>query len=125
MTVAAPFLVRTLVLTAAYVVALVFAYQATNPDPLAFGLGLFLFWVVAALVWGLVDGARHPAGRSLLVWLLVAIAMGVIVILGTVIVAGDDGLDGAVGFIVFTVVLIGVPAAIGIGIGALVQRARS
>lgn len=125
MTLAARFLVRTLVMAAAYVAALAYGYQASDPDPLALGLGLFLIWVVVALVWGLVDGTRHAAGQSLLVWLLVAVASGVVVILGTMIVAGEEQFDDAVPFIVFTLVLISVPAAIGIGIGALVQKARS
>ena len=125
MTVAARILVRTLVLTAAYGAALVFANQARKPGPLAFGLGLFLIWVVVAFVWGLVDGARHAAVGSLLVWLVVAAAMGLIVILGTLVTAGGEEFDDAVDFIIFTVVLIGVPAAIGIGIGAVVQRIRS
>ena len=125
MTVLAPALVRTLVLAAMYVVTMVVAYQSSDPDPLGFGLALFLLWVVSALVWGLVDGVRRPLGRALLVWLIVAAAMGVVLILGVVILEGSEGFDGAVDTIVFTVVLVGVPAAIGIGIGALVQKARS
>ena len=125
MTVLAPALVRTLVLAAMYVVTMVVAYQSTDPDPLGFGLALFLLWVVTALVWGLVDGVRHPTGRNLLVWLIVAAAMGVVLILGVVILDGNEGFDDAGGTILFTVVLVGVPAAIGIGIGALVQKARS
>jgi hypothetical protein len=124
-TVLAPALVRTLVLAAMYVVALVVMDQSGETDPLGFGLLLFLLWVVVALVWGIVDGARHDAGRVLVAWLLVAAAIGVVLILGTVILEGNDGLDGAVGTVVFTVFLIGVPAAIGVGLGALVRKART
>jgi hypothetical protein len=51
--------------------------------------------------------------------------MGVVLILGVVILGDDDPLNDAVGTIIFTVVLVGVPAAIGIGIGAVVQRIRT
>jgi len=124
-TVLAPVVVRTLVLAAMYVVTLVVMDRSGTTDPLGFGLLLFLLWVLVALVWGGIDGARHPAGRSLVVWLVVAAAMGVVLILGTVIIEGNDGLDGSVGTIIFTVVLIGVPAAIGVGIGTTVRSARS
>lgn len=124
MTVLAPALVRTLVLAAMYVVTVVAMDRSGTTDPLGFGLLLFLLWVVSALVWGLVDGVRQPLGRALLVWLIVAAAMGVVLILGVVILEGSEGFDGTVDTIVFTVVLVGVPAAIGIGIGALVQKAR-
>ena len=125
MTVLAPAVVRTLVLAAMYVVTLVVMYQSGTTDPLGFGLLLFLLYVVVALVWGIVDGARHEAGKFLVVWLIVAVAIGVVLILGTVILEGNEGLDGATGTVIFTVVLIGVPAFIGVGIGAAVRRARS
>lgn len=124
MTIVVPVLVRTLVLAAMYVVTLVVQAQSGTTDPLGFGLLLFLAWVVVAGVWGIFDGGRRPAGPSLVVWLLVAAAIGVVLVLGTVILQGRDGFDGAVDTVIFTVILIGAPAAIGVGIGALVRRAR-
>ena len=124
MSIIAPPLVRTLVLAAMYVATLAIMAASGTTDPLGYGLLLFLAWVVVAGVWGIVDGARRPAGPSLVVWLLVAAAIGLVVVVGTMIIDGSDRLDGALDTVIFSVILIGVPAAIGVGIGALVRGAR-
>lgn len=124
MSILVPALVRTVVLAAMYVATLAIMAASGTTDPLGYGLLLFLAWVVVAGVWGIVDGARRPAGPTLAVWLLVAAAIGLVVVLGTVILEGSDRFDSALDTVIFSVVLVGVPAALGVGIGALVRRAR-
>ena len=125
MSILAPALVRTLVLTAISVVAFVVADRSGSTDPLAIGLGLFMLLAAIAFVWGLVDGIRHPTGQSLLVWLIVAVALGAVPMLVDLVRGVDDAFDEAVETIIFTVFLVGLPAAIGIGVGAVVQRVRT
>lgn len=114
--------VRLVVYAAAFVTALVIVAASGTTDPLGPGLALFLVYVLLALVWGLFDG-RAGAARALVVWLVVSVGTGLILTFGAVKVddtsaSGDD----VVGTVVFCLVLIGVPALIGIGIGALLGR---
>ncbi|MGZ8588912.1 MAG: hypothetical protein ACXWYU_14555 [Actinomycetota bacterium] len=124
MRILAPFAVRTLVLSVVYVVALVLIDASDGTDPLGAGLLVFLAFVILALVWGLVDGRRGPAVRAILVWLLAGAALGIVTTIG---IAVQDSESGVVEDLVFSIpffaVMIGVPAAIGVGIGTLLRRA--
>ncbi len=120
----APLVVRTLVLSVIYVVALVLIDQSESTDPLGAGLLVFLAFVVLALVWGVVDGRRGPAVRAILVWVLAGAALGIVTTIGIAVQdSGSDVVEDLVSSIPFFAVMIGVPAAIGVGVGALIRRA--
>lgn len=125
MTLLVKFLARTLVLTALYAAAIAIIDVSETTDPLGPGLLLFLAFILIALVWGVFDG-RGAARQAILVWLLVAAAMGAVLILGTALLDDTTTVDaGEVGgTMLFTTVLLFPPALIGIGIGALLGRTR-
>ena len=95
-------------------------------DPLGLGLLVFAIYVVIALGWGLVDGIRHGFGSSLLVWLLVGAATGALVPLISAVDAGtSSGLaDDMATTLPFFTLMILIPAAVGIAVGAVVRRVR-
>ncbi|MGZ4455889.1 MAG: hypothetical protein ACXVWV_07915 [Nocardioides sp.] len=119
-----PVVVRTLALTVLYVGAVLVSSRST--DALGVGLLLFLVLVAVALVWGVVDGRRLSAGRALLVWAVTSALMGVVVAVGSILndsALGWGDLPGELGSdLPFVLVLLLVPAAVGIGVGALVRR---
>jgi hypothetical protein len=123
----ARFALRTVVLSVVTVVLMV-AYLSSDAaeDPLGLGLLVFAVYVVVALVWGLVDGVRHGAGSSLVVWLLVGLATGCLLPVISAVDAGsaDDLGDDLAGTIPFFTLLVLVPAAIGIAVGAVVRAVR-
>lgn len=124
MTLLARFVVRTLALSVVYVVALVVADTSDSTDALGIGLMVFLAFVLIAIVWGVVDGRRGPAGQAIVVWLLVGAALGVVTALAILVRESADAFasDLASG-VPFFAILVGVPAAVGVGIGALLRRA--
>ena len=124
----ARFLVRTVVLAAVNaLLILLWLNSEAAEDPLGLGLLVFAIYVVVALVWGLVDGIRHGFGSSVLVWLLVGLATGALVPLITVIDTGETSTLGAdlANTVPFFTLLILIPAAVGIAVGAIVRAIRS
>lgn len=120
-----PFLVRSLVLVAIYLVALVAINASDTTDPLGPGLLVFFGFVVVALVWGTVDGARGSAPRAILVWVLAGAVLGLATSVGILVqdTGSDFGEDLAFS-LPFFAVLVGLPAALGAGVGALIRRGR-
>ena len=122
------FVLRTVVL-AVLNAALILAWLSSDAaeDPLGLGLLVFAIYVVFALVWGLVDGIRHGFGSSLLVWALVGLATGALVPLITVLDTGETGAlaEDLANTVPFFTLLILVPAAVGIAVGAIVRAIRS
>ena len=129
MTVIVQFVVRTLVLTGltALLIVLWLSSEETASDPLGLGLLVFAVYFVVSGVWGIVDGARHRFGPALLVWLLVGLTIGALIPFINVVEMGttsDLGADLAASVPFFTVLIL-VPAAIGLGIGAVIRAVRS
>jgi hypothetical protein len=124
----ARFLLRTVVL-AVLNAALILAWLNSEAaeDPLGLGLLVFAIYVVFALVWGLVDGIRHGFGSSVLVWLLVGAATGALVPLITVIDTGETSTlaDDLASTVPFFTLMILIPAAVGIAVGAIVRAIKS
>jgi hypothetical protein len=122
------FLLRTVVL-AVLNAALILAWLNSEAaeDPLGLGLLVFAIYVVFALVWGLVDGIRHGFGSSVLVWLLVGLSTGALVPLITVIDTGETSTlaDDLAGTVPFFTLLILIPAAVGIAVGAVVRAIKN
>lgn len=120
-----PFLVRSLVLVAIYLVALAAINASDTTDPLGPGLLVFFGFVVVALVWGTVDGARGSAPRAILVWVLAGAVLGLATSVGILVqdTGSDFGEDLAFS-LPFFAVLVGLPAALGAGVGALIRRGR-
>lgn len=120
-----PFLVRSLVLVAIYLVALVAINASDTTDPLGPGLLVFFGFVVVALVWGTVDGVRGSAPRAILVWVLAGAVLGLATSVGILVqdTGSDFGEDLAFS-LPFFAVLVGLPAALGAGVGALIRRGR-
>lgn len=126
MRILAPFAVRTVVLSVIYVVALVLIDASDSTDPLGAGLLVFLAFILVALAWGVVDGRRGPAVRAILVWILAGAALGIVTTIGIAVQdSGSDVAEDLVFSIPFFAVMIGVPAALGVGVGALLRRASS
>ena len=128
MSVIGRFALRTVVL-AVINASLILAFLSSDAaeDPLGLGLLVFAVYVVFALVWGLVDGIRHGFGSSLLVWLLVGLATGALVPLITVVDTGEASTLGEdlAGTVPFFTLLILIPAAVAIALGAVVRSVRS
>lgn len=125
MSILVPFLVRSLVLIAVYVVALLAINASDTTDPLGPGLLVFFAFVAVALVWGTVDGARGSAPRAILVWVLAGAVLGVATSVGILVQDTDSSFGEDLAFSVpFFAVLIGLPAALGAGVGALIRRGR-
>ncbi len=122
------FVLRTVVL-AVINAALILAWLSSEAAEYPLGLGLLVFaiYVVFALVWGVIDGIRHGFGSSVLVWLLVGLATGALVPLITVVDTGDAANLGEdlANTVPFFTILILVPAAVGIAVGAVVRAVRS
>lgn len=92
------------------------------------GLAAFLVVAVVALVWSFLDarGGRSWLGTVVL-WVLVGLSLGA---LGAVRVRLDGGIsvnvmdDDLPGFVVFGLVLAGVPGLVGSAVGALLRPSR-
>lgn len=115
-------------LRAAVVVAVLAGYlvvldNSDSTDALGAGLLAFLIMVAIAFVWALVDGVRTGFVASLVRWLIASVLVGVGVPL-VVAIRDDDGLALVGEDVLFFSVLLFVPAAIGLAIGAVVYRVR-
>jgi hypothetical protein len=123
-TLLARFAVRTLALSGIYVVALVAFETSGSTDGLGAGLLVFLVFVLVAIVWGVVDGRRGSAGTAIAAWFLTGAALGVVTSVVIAIQESDAGALGSdlAGGVPFFAIMIGIPAAVGVGIGALVRR---
>lgn len=93
------------------------------------GLLAFLAFMVASGIWGFMDGRRGAAiGRTLLIWAIVAVVVGVVVVVGIQARGGD--VDGAVlrsDLATVTPMVIGlvfVPAGVGAALGTLLAGRR-
>lgn len=113
--------VAIVVVIAAYVAVV---NRSESTDALGAGLLAFLILVAMAFVWALVDGVRRGLVEALATWVLTSAvtAVGIPVALA---VTDDRDLATEVsdGFVFFVVVLF-VPAAIGLVLGAVVHRVR-
>jgi hypothetical protein len=109
------------VVIGAYVAAV---NRSESTDALGAGLLAFLILVAIALVWAVVDGVRRGLAEALVTWVLTSVvtAVGIPVAL---VLADDRDLSTELsdGFVFFALVLF-VPAAIGLALGALVHRVR-
>lgn len=117
-------LLRSLVIVAViagYVAAIA---RSETTDALGAGLLAFLILVGMALVWAVVDGVRRGLVAALVTWVLTSAVAGVGIPLALAL-TDDRDLAGELsdGFVFFALVLF-VPAAIGLALGALVHRLR-
>lgn len=109
------------VVIAAYV-AVVNSSEST--DALGAGLLAFLILVAIALVWAVVDGVRRGLLETLLTWALTSVVVGLGIPVALALTDDRDlRAELSDGFVFFTLVLL-VPAAIGLALGALVHRVR-
>ncbi|CAI9410953.1 hypothetical protein HIDPHFAB_05031 [Nocardioides sp. T2.26MG-1] len=109
------------VVIAAYV-AVVNSSEST--DALGAGLLAFLILVAIALVWAVVDGVRWGLLEALLTWVLTSVVVGLGIPVALALSDDRDlGAELSDGFVFFALVLL-VPAAIGLALGALVHRVR-
>ncbi|WP_040156019.1 hypothetical protein [Mobilicoccus massiliensis] len=93
------------------------------------GLLAFVIVIVVTLLWSLLDGRRSARfGPTFLRWLAVGVLVGVAsAVMAQGLVAGlDAGVLSAdfIGLTPFVIGLVGVPAAIGTGVGVLLGRHR-
>lgn len=113
--------VAIVVVIAAYVAVV---NRSESTDALGAGLLAFLILVAMAFVWALVDGVRRGLVEALATWVLTSAvtAVGIPVALA---VTDDRDLATEVsdGFVFFVVVLL-VPAVLGLAVGGLVHRVR-
>ena len=94
------------------------------------GMGLIAFGVVALVSfgWAVVDGRSRGAAPTLVVWAVVAVALGVLWLLGLALVGTDDSiavlerLRRDAFLAVFTAGLVLLPAALGAGLGGSARR---
>ena len=113
--------VAIVVVIAAYVAVV---NRSESTDALGAGLLAFLILVAMAFIWALVDGVRRGLVEALATWVLTSAvtAVGIPVALA---VTDDRDLATEVsdGFVFFVVVLF-VPAVLGLAVGGLVHRVR-
>jgi hypothetical protein len=118
------FLVRAAVFVVLLAVALTLSYFV-DPQPL--GLVVSAAFGLVALVWGLLDGRAAPVLPAVVAWFAVALALGVVMPLGTALVAGEWVLaafvDDTLALLPFILLLVFAPALLGLGIGAAVRQA--
>lgn len=111
------------------IVAVIAAYVAVinrsdSTDALGAGLLAFLILVAMAFVWALVDGVRRGLVEAFVTWVLASAVTAVGIPVGLVL-ADDRDLSTELsdGFVFFLVVVL-VPALIGLAVGGLVHRVR-
>lgn len=109
------------VVIAAYVAVV---NRSESTDALGAGLLAFLIMVGMALVWAVVDGARRGLVQALVTWVLTSTAAGVGIPVALALTDDRDlASEVSDGFVFFVLVLF-VPAAIGLAFGALLHRVR-
>ena len=117
-------LLRSLVIVAViagYVAAIA---RSETTDALGAGLLAFLILVGMALVWAVVDGVRRGLVEALVTWVLTSAVAGVGIPVALALTDDRDlASEVSDGFVFFALVLF-VPAAIGLALGALVHRGR-
>ena len=117
-------LLRSLVIVAViagYVAAIA---RSETTDALGAGLLAFLILVGMALVWAVVDGVRRGLVEALVTWVLTSAVAGVGIPVALALTDDRDlASEVSDGFVFFALVLF-VPAAIGLALGALVHRVR-
>lgn len=94
------------------------------------GAGLIAFGVVAlvSLGWAYVDGRRRGAGSTVVTWAIVAVAFGLLWLLGLSVVEADDSMSLAerlrldAFLAVFTAGLVFLPAGVGSALGGTAHR---
>ena len=118
-------LLRSAVLLGAMAVFVAVLDQIETSDPLSGGLVAFLVLATGAFWWALADGIRSGFGWSLLVWMLTALVAGIAIPVGFAVAESNGLLDELRDGAVFFGLLVGVPAAVGVGIGGLINRAGS
>ena len=96
------------------------------------GAGLIAFGAVAlvSLGWAYVDGRRQGASPTVVTWAVVAVAFGLLWLLGLALVEADDSL-GLVErlrldfpMVVFTAGLVFLPAGLGAALGGTAHRPK-
>ncbi len=118
-------LVRTAVLGLLYLGFVEVLSRSDSTDALGAGLAFFLLVLVLVLAWATYDGLRRGAGPALVLWLLTAAAAGVVLVAAYVVrEPGVDLVDELRTSWLFFALLVAVPAAPGVAVGALVRRAR-
>jgi hypothetical protein len=112
------------------IVAVITAYVAVvnrseSTDALGAGLLAFLILVAMALVWALVDGVRRGLVEALVTWVLASAITAVALPVALTLTDSDRDLATELsdGFVFFALVLF-IPAAIGLVLGAVVHRVR-
>ena len=107
----------------AYVLVLA---SSTSTDALSAGLLAFALVFAIAFLWALVDGARRGFARPSISWLLTSVVAGAgIPAVASMTMPDRDPVGAVAAETVFYALLVLVPAAIGLGLGALVHRLRS
>ena len=113
------------------------AYYAATPylfpgaEDANIGAGLIAFGVVALVSfgWAFADGRHRGAAPALVVWTVVAVAFGLLWLLGLAVLGADESLTLAerlrldAFLAVFTAGLVLLPAAAGAGLGARTSEA--
>ncbi|WP_296605097.1 hypothetical protein [Nocardioides sp.] len=114
--------VAIVVVIAAYVAVV---NRSESTDALGAGLLAFLILVAMALIWALVDGVRRGLVEALATWVLTSAvtAVGIPVALALTDSSRDVTTEVSDGFVFFVVVLL-VPAVLGLAVGGLVHRVR-
>ena len=112
------------------IVAVITAYVAVvnrseSTDALGAGLLAFLILVAMALVWALVDGVRRGLVEALATWVLTSAITAVAIPVALALTDSDRDLATELsdGFVFFALVLF-IPAALGLVLGAVVHRVR-
>lgn len=114
---------------AAYYSAIPFLFPDDGGDA-NIGAGLIAFGVVVVVSfgWAFVDGRRRGASPTVATWAVVAVAFGLLWLLGLALVEADDSLglverlrlDAAM--VVFTAGLVFLPAGLGAALGGTAHR---
>ncbi len=124
---ALPALVRFAVLLGIDGAFLVLAEITAEPGDADIGLGLLFFLVVAVVAgaWAILDGRRVGLARTVVVWLVAGVLLGIAM---PILIGLLDGFDWSVvasdlaAFVPFTVALVVAPAAVGGAIGQALRR---
>lgn len=117
-------LVVLLAALAAYYAATPYLFPGSTDANIGAGLIAFGAVVLVSFGWAVVDGRRHGAAPSTLVWAIVAAAFGLLWLLGLALVEVDDSMSLAdrlrldAFLAVFTAGLVFVPAGLGAALGA-------
>ncbi len=112
----------------AYYAALPFLFPDQEDANIGAGLIAFGLVVLVSLGWALADGRRHGALPTVVVWAVVAVAFGVLWLLGLATLEADDSMSlgerlRTDAFLaVFTAGLVLAPAGVGAAIGGNAHR---